>query len=405
MNTSVQMAMPQTATRDRTKGIRPPPYYIEYGFYAILFYGMFSYALGIAFPLIGGGGILGLAVLCAIHFGSRSRKLYNPIALALGCAISVLLLQSLVYQESLMNGDLRSYTTWALSLIIVQALSFRQGFFHRFAIFAFLLGCATLPWLETYGSTDELTRWGVSHDVGLANPNIFGMWFGFCSVYFIVLGLETRNNNIVRLASWSVGLLSLFLVAITVSRTPLVGVAIATVVAFQKVLKRSFLPILILLFLTWIIFATGLFDEVLGYYTERGTKESGRSILWAMGFDMFMESWWGGYGISHSYVPAPNGRAGTPHNALLYIGLSSGIISVVFFVGYLGRAGLRAFRSRVSKNPLAPFLLPLYLFALLEMMTLDTVFMSPWVMVIFSAAMGAGRASRVRQKAKGIGTG
>ena len=301
MNTHVQMAMDQIPTRSRTNIVRPPSYLIEYGYYAVIFYSMLGVALGISFPLIGAGTLAGLATLCAMHFGLRGRGLYGPIALALLCVISILILQVFVHAESLMDSRLRSYITWALSLVVTQALFARQGFFHRFAIFAFLLGCATLPWLEVYGGTDELTRIGVSHDVGLANPNVFGMWFGFCSVYFIVRGLETQNY-LVRLASWSAGLLSVFLVGITVSRGPLLGVAIATVFACQKVLKRSFFPILIFMILVWIIYMTGLFDELIGHYTERGTRGSGRAILWSIGFDMFMGSWWDGVGIANSLI-------------------------------------------------------------------------------------------------------
>ncbi len=386
MNGGMKLESVQTAVSGRPKAMRPPSYLIEYVYYAVLFYGMLGVVLGISIRLIGAGTLAGLAMLCTLHFGARSSKLYGPIALALACAISSLLWQLLYHQETPMNGQLRLYMTWLFSLIVIQALSLRKGFLHRFAMFAFLLGCGTLPYLETYGSSEELTRMGVSHDVALSNPNSFGMWFGFCSVYFLVFGLEAKNN-VIRLASWSACVLSLFLVAITVSRGPLLGVAIAAVIAFQKVLKRSFFPILMLFFFAWIIYVTGIFDELIGYYLERGTEESGRTALWREGFNMFIGSWWSGVGISNSLVATFDRPPGPPHNALLYLGIQSGIIPVLFFVGYLGRAGLKAFRGRFQKTSYAPFILPLFTFSLLEIMTLDTVIFSPWTMVVFSAAL------------------
>lgn len=396
--------MHETASLSPTNVIRPPSYLIEYGYYAVIFYAMLGQALGIVFPLMGAGMLAGLAMLCVMHFGFRSKALYGPIALALACAFSTLLLQLFVYQESPMNGDVRSYLTWALALVVIQAISMRPGFFHRFAIFAFFLGCATLPYLKVYVSSEELTRMGVSGDVGLANPNAFGMWFGFCSVYFIVRGLETQNT-IIRFASWAAGLLSIFLVAITVSRGPLLGVAIATVVAFHKVLKRSFFPILLLLFLGWFIYLLGFFDQVIGYYTNRGAEESGRTSLWTNGLAKFLESWWLGVGISNAQVPLASGKEATPHNVLLYIGIQSGIVPLLFFVGYMARAGISAFRGRDEQTPDAPFRLPLYLFAFLEMMLQSFVFFSPWPMVTLVVALAAGQTPRVRQKTKGMAIG
>ena len=397
--------MSQISTRSRTTSVPPLSYLVEYGYYAVIFYSMLGVGLGISFPLIGAGALAGLAMICAMHYGLRGRGLYGPIALALLCVISILMLQVFVHDESLMHSRIRSYIMWALSLVVTQALFLRQGFFHRFAIYAFLLGCATLPWLKVYGSTEELTRIGVSHDVGLGNPNVFGMWFGFCSVYFIVRGLEA-DNYLVRLVSWSAGLLSVFLVAITVSRGPVLGVAIATVFACQKILRRSFLPILSFIFLVWIIFMSGLFDELIGYYTERGAKDSGRGTLWRMGFDIFMGSWWGGVGVSNSMITGSgHGDEVAPHNVLLFLGMQSGIIPVLFFIGYLGSAGLKAFRARAQRTPDAPFMLPLFSFAFLEMMILDQTFMSPWTMVVFSAALASDRAPCIRQKTRGVVTG
>jgi hypothetical protein len=58
------------------------------------------------------------------------------------------------------------------------------------------------------------------------------------------------------------------------------------------------------------------------------------------------------------------------------------------------RGVLRANAERLSD---ASFQIPLYVFAFLEMMILDTAFMSDWHIVVLSMAMVAGAPRRARQ--------
>jgi len=359
MNNHLDIAQDQMVVRGGKTSLKAPSFLIEYAYYAVLCYGMFATALGVSVRLVGAGALAGLAILCLMHFGQTLMVALGPILLALACGISALTIQIGVHQESFASSEVRSLVTWVMSLIIIQTISYRPGFLHRFALVAFLVGCGTFPFLETYVSTEEMTRIGVSHDVGLANPNVFGMWFGFCTVYFLVAGLETRNYMI-RIASWSAGLLSLFMVAITVSRAPLLGVAIAAVLAFQKVLKRSFLPVLMVFVVMGLIYVSGLIDTLVGYYVQRGAGESGRSYLWATGFSLFLDAWWGGVGLSNALIVLPSGYETGPHNGLLLIGMASGIFPLTLFVGYLVRAARAAFHARTQKTPYAPYKLSLY---------------------------------------------
>jgi len=372
-----------------------PPAFLEYSYYAILFYAMFGAAWGVSIPMAGAGLLAGLSILCVLHFGNSVRliNVCKPIAFALGCAMSILLLQLVLHGESFGNEALRSFVTWGLALIVLQALSSRRGFLHRFAIAAFLVGCAMLPYLKIYTDTDEVIRVGVGEGVALSNPNSLGMWFGFCAVYFVVAGLETKKN-IVRVAYWLMGALSLYVVAITVSRGPLLGVAIASVFAFQTVLKRSFVPILMLFLFGWIIFVSGIFDVLVGYYTVRGDEETGRTYLWTKGTSRFLDAWLVGEGLSNAWMRFPSGTTVTAHNGLIWIAQSSGFLPLVFFVRYLVGAARGAFRARTKRTPDAPFLLPLFIFAFLEMMILSEAFMSPWHIVVFSAAMAPGYVPR-----------
>ena len=390
MNKGLHIASDQKVVFCQKISLKGPSFVIEYAYYAVLIYGMFGQALGVLVPLVGAGALAGLAILCLMHFGQTSQGLlgaFKPIMLALVSAILALIIQLVVYEESFGNGDMRSLVTWSLSLIVIQSLSLRKGFLHRFALVAFLIGCGTIPFLKVAVETETFVRMGVEDTVGLGNMNEFGMWFGFCAVYFLVMGLETRNY-LVRGASWLAVLLSLYMIAVTVGRGPLLGVAIAVVLVFQKLLKKSFVPLLSLVVGMWLIYLSGMVDTLVGYFVQRGAEETGRSYLWSAGLRIFLDSWWIGVGLADAVITLPiSGRQTGPHNGLLWWGMSSGIIPLAFFVGYLMRAARGAFYSRTQKTPYANYKLPLYAFAFLEMMLIGTVFMSPWHMVVFSIAM------------------
>jgi hypothetical protein len=288
--------------------------------------------------------------------------------------------QLVLHEESLFGpSDLRNFITWAVSLVVIQSLAVRKGFLHRFALFALFVGFCTVPFLNF----SEEERVGLE-GVAMSSANAIGMWFGYCFIYFLIAGLEAKNN-IVRAASWAGGCFSLVMMGLSVSRGPLLGSAMAGAWAFKRVLKRSFLPIVGLLFICFIVYVTGIADSLIGKYLERGTVDTGRSYLWEVGFKRFLDSWWEGVGFSNYKVVRPlNVNPQGPHNGLLLIGLSSGVVPLAFFIGYLWYAARAALQSRKVKSVYAPFLFPLFLFGMLEAMILDWAFMSPWFMVVVS---------------------
>ncbi len=361
--------------------LKAPPLIFEYVYYALVFHGIFGL---VPIPLLGIGGYSVIAALSILHFGKQGILVYRPIGLVFGCAIFIVLVQLVIHEEELLGPTaIRDFITWAVALIVVQSLTVRKGFFHRFAIFAFFIGLGSLFTLRFSGDS-ELVRAG-SESLGSANA--VAMWYGFCFIYFLIAGLEAKNY-LVRASSWAGGFLCFFVMGLTVSRGPLVGSAISAAIAFKRVLKRSFLPIVVLLFVCWSVFLTGLADNIIGSYFERGSVESGRSYLWRVGFARFLDAWWGGVGLSNSQIFQPGRIVGSgPHNTLLLIGLSSGVIPLILFIRYLVKVARGAFQSRRERSGYAPFLLPMFVFAMLEIMSLDWAFMSPWVMVVFATIL------------------
>src|SRR6266571_2082312 len=61
-----------------------PPRFIEYAYYASVFYGILGSALGLSIALLGIGMLAALAVICVMYLGSRATTVYAPLAFPLG---------------------------------------------------------------------------------------------------------------------------------------------------------------------------------------------------------------------------------------------------------------------------------------------------------------------------------
>src|SRR5215510_9410330 len=162
--------------------------FVEYAYYFSGFYSIMGAALGLQMELVGAGMIAALAAFCVMCLGSRAMTVYAPLALPLGFAISFLVIQLTLHGESLMQTDDRQFVNWILNLIIVQSLTLRRGFLHRFARVTFLIGLAMLPYLQLQSETSSSgpARAELDRIVGYGNSNDLAAWFGFGSVYFII---------------------------------------------------------------------------------------------------------------------------------------------------------------------------------------------------------------------------
>ena len=209
---------------------RIPPRYVEYLYYAYVFYGIVGSAWGLSIGMLGAGMLAGLAAFCIMRVGSRATTVYAPIAWLLGCTISYVVLQLVVHGESFMDGSVRGFVNWIQVLLIVQALALRQGFLHRFTLAAFLIGLPGLQNMQVAEHVGGYERVGLARgkqESYLANVNGLAGWFGFCAVYFIIVAIETKRT-VVRVVSGLLAVGCLYVVGITVSRGALLAIAIAT---------------------------------------------------------------------------------------------------------------------------------------------------------------------------------
>jgi O-antigen ligase len=197
----------------------------------------------------------------------------------------------------------------------------------------------------------------------------------------------------VRIFSWLLGTGSLFIVGLTVSRGALLGIAIALTIGFRRLLKRGFIPVLVFVLFAGLLLATGLFDQIASKYEERGTEETGRTLIWVAVVDRIIDSPLLGVGIWElgTYVSR---REMVPHNSFLFLALTSGVIPFGLWIAFWIRAAVGA--SHGEPSPYKPFQLPLLVYVLLVLL-LGDINTSMWVLVALSVAAGPGILSETKR--------
>ena len=161
-------------------------------------------------------------------------------------------------------------------------LALREKCLHRFAMSMFLIGLAALPYLSFYDAayvTGKMQRAGMSRSIGFGSTNAMGEWYGFCSVYFIVLGIITAKHSL-RILSWIVATGCFYVMTLSVSRGALLAVVVAVLMASRRMLKDGFVPLLILALGGWIVVELGIFDKTAPFYLR---EEQRKPDVWLSG--------------------------------------------------------------------------------------------------------------------------
>lgn len=371
----------ETASRSTSS----PPAYIEYLWYASIAYAMLGKVWGVAIPAIGGVLLALLAVASLVHTGKSFVRLYAPVAWGIGAGLVLILIQFVFHDTRSLDSSI-VMSGWLSTIIIVQALSLRPGFLHRFALAASAIGVAVLPYLSIrveMGSGP--TRLGAS-GTGISNPNTLAMWFGFSVLFFLFRGIQSRAL-LKRVIYGAASLVCLYVVALTVSRGAILSLLVSCVVGFRSALKKNFVPVLVLVLMLVLIYASGAFQEMIDPYIARGAEESGRGKVWPLVVERILDSPWVGVGLDNIYTFTRGRHGHNPHNALLFFGLSAGIVPMLCFSAYLFKVGTGMLDGmKFSQREEDMLLPPLVTFALVEIMLADFSFMMQWVVVVFAFA-------------------
>ena len=357
-----------------------PSWRVECAYYLATIYSIAAPVVGLEVPALAGAMVLAIAATCIRQLWASLKVIYGPITLLLACAISFLCVQIVVHDVSITDQTIRPFILWIFGLIIIQALCLRRGFFLRYPFFLFVVSAATLPFLKF-----DPEKAGSAHlDIGTGLAG-----FGFCAVFFAILGYESRQRFF-QIGAWLTAVGCALLMTFTIGRTDLVATALALTVGLRRLLKRGFAPVLALVILAGIIYASGLFDAAFSNYAERGMEETGREILWAAAIDRIFSSplvSLFGVGEPHILFELVPGKYSPPHNAFLHFALSSGVLPFAFFLGFWIQA---AWRSAHAKGQEAnPFRIPYLIFFFLHMMAGDLGFMSPAGLFGLSVAAGS----------------
>lgn len=380
----------EISSRDEPTSILTGLSLTELGYSFVVFYAVLGAPLGLTVGNVGVGILMLLVLgLYVAEAGSSIFTILKQINWALASGVSYLLIQFLIHDESSSQLYVRNVGIWIPSLIVVQWLVGREQFLHRFAFVTIALGFAMLPYMNLNGG-GAYQRFGLDSEVGFGNPNDLGCWYGFGSLYLALAGFGARTTAM-RIFCWICGLVCLYLITLTISRSPLIGMAAALLVASRRLFKESFPLLLLLGGLTYGAMVLGVFDVALKSYGIRATEETGRFQIWPILLEKFLNSALVGVGASHAGAIGPRGDYITAHNGFLLIGVSSGIIPVVLFLGQWVKAAIAAMRAYVENWAGSEFQLPLLVYALLITNTGNQSFMAPWAIVCLALPLSLHR--------------
>jgi O-antigen ligase len=368
--------------------ISPPSCLLEYGFYLYLVYVLMGGVFGLFVNNLASGLLVLLLILCLSEAGYQAITLLRTLAFPIGCGVAIVFIQLFFFEESI-TETVRPFLIWMVVLFLIQSLTLRVRFLHRFVLVMLFIGLAALPYLSFYEADTKggaMKRAVLDRTIGFSQTNEMGAWYGFCAVYFMVLG-SAAKTHLARTLSWLVAVGCSYTVTLTVSRGALLAVVVAIVVSSRHLLKAGFLPILLLASLAAIVIGLGIFEETTYFYAARGAEDTGRLAVWPLIIDSFLNSPWIGVGSSHVGATPIGRHAVTPHNGFLQIAQSSGIVPLGFFIAYWLRSASACLRSDTARSPDATFYLPLMVYTFIVTNLSAFAFMTPWAIVSLAIPM------------------
>src|SRR5438093_991270 len=123
----MQAGMPRKQLQKRLRrALRSPlPWYAEFAYFGLVFYGNLAPAYGISISLLAAAGLGLLAAYCVVRLHGPSNPIYKSLKLPVACAILFVVVQVLFHGSSVLEDSNRAFITWILALIVIQSLSTR----------------------------------------------------------------------------------------------------------------------------------------------------------------------------------------------------------------------------------------------------------------------------------------
>ncbi len=231
-----------------------------------------------------------------------------------------------------MDSNIRGFITWVFGLMIIQSLCLRRDFAFRFPLVLLGIGLVTLPFINFDRGEMEMARVEIAVQGSLTHPAGLAEWFGFLSIFFTVVGVESRRATW-RIAARLLALGCLFIVTLSIERGPLFACALAIPVACRRILKRGFMPTMALVFLACVVYSGGVFNQAYENYSTRGLEDTGRLEIWETTIDRIWQSPFFGVGECKILIPFAK-KMVPPHNSFLHFAISSGLVPTLFFLAF-----------------------------------------------------------------------
>jgi O-antigen ligase len=343
--------------------IPAPSSLIEYGLYFYMFYTLVGGVWGLFVNNLASAVLILLLLLSLSELGSQVMAAIKLLAFPLGCGVAFIFIQFFFFEE-LETETVRAFLIWMLLSFLLQLLTQRANFLHRFCMVMIVIGLVALPYISFYQAGEAMQRAKINRAIGFGHTNAMGEWYGFCAVYLMLAGWTVRTNG-VRLLAWMGAVLCAYIVTLTVSRGALLAVAIAIALGSRNFLKNGFLPILLSLCIGGLVIELGVFEQSARLYAARGAEESGRLAVWPLILESFYNSPWIGIGSSQVGAVTVSGRFVTPHNGFLYIAQASGIVPLLLFAAYWVRVARVAFKANAGLDSDKIFYLPFIAYSII----------------------------------------
>jgi O-antigen ligase len=181
----------------------------------------------------------------------------------------------------------------------------------------------------------------------------------------------------------------LYIVGLSVSRGALLATAIGITIALRRVLRRGFVPLLVFITFSGIMYTFGVFDQMTSHYTARGMEETGRMLVWPVVIERILSSPLVGVGLTNTATYIPGSRKPIEaHNGFLAVALASGILPFALLVAWWIQVTQKAFTysERLADGP---FQLPFLVYTFVTTVIGDLAFMGGWGAVTFASIMAS----------------
>lgn len=348
-------------------------------FYCYLFYTFFAVKLNIDIPNLGAAWLFGLAMLTFI-FRDRPPWRKLNLMLILLTAGSFFIIQVFWFKTEFIS--LKGFINWLPLAIIIDKLVTRRNFIFRLAIVMLIISVLMYPSVisqnENMIGGTKISRAG-AEGTGIDNPNALGAWFGFCALVFWLWGSKQQWLS-VRMCLWSCALVGAGLLSLTVSRGALLALFAGICLGFRRLKLWQRLSILAFLAaLSLALYGSFVFTQAVESYQLRAFQQTGRYYIWPEMIEEIIKNPWIGSGIQNVvyFIPSLQ-QLRTPHNAILFLWVASGIVPITLFICLLGMAFVKAQRWTEARNEQSIDPLPIVAYAIILFQLSNLYFLSLW---------------------------